>query len=367
MKFTALPVNQGDAFLLVADDKYLLVDGGKSENEILELLDDERIKGNHLHYLACTHYDVDHFTGILSILESGNYIFDELWLPEIQCKLGYTINKKFMPILNYWRNNQDLIDDMAIDNKIGNRHKKTTKIIDTDKREEYEKSIEKSISKIIMYLQENDFINFTDYNAFKNITYSKLNKDLLKIISKLCVITNHTINTGKIIKWLKFYKSVKHIKLQNNIFVENAEEKGKSYYSPKVFFKNLLLSKINQESLVFCYEKEKTPNVLFTADSDLAFYKNPKILQNNSIVTAPHHGSANIKNNSAYCKIYGNDLIFVKGFNSSVTRISQIFKYKQQKYCTRCNSNPAKRQRIIIDYTKNGIPPCVTGKPCVCN
>ncbi|MBC8213051.1 MAG: MBL fold metallo-hydrolase [Candidatus Marinimicrobia bacterium] len=366
MKFTALPVKQGDSFLLKSDDKYLLVDGGGNQKHILTLLNNEKIKNKHIHYLACTHYDSDHYKGITGILKSGYFTFDELWLPEITGNIGYTINKIFYDILDYWKHHQKEINEMALDKKNGNRKKNTISRINNESKKEienYERSVTNSIKIISENITRENFEIEDTLQLVNQITPSKLNKDLFQKLAEFCIISKHTINTGKKIIWLEYCASKKHTFLGNNVYVENAIKSGISCYSPYVFFKYLLLSKINQKSLVFCYDKKETPNVLFTADSDLEFYKTPIVLNDHSIVTAPHHGSA--CNCKAYCKISGSDLIFVKGYNNKVKNLSSIFLWFTQKYCTRCNTNPTNKQKVDIDYTK-GIPPCVVGKPCIC-
>jgi beta-lactamase superfamily II metal-dependent hydrolase len=61
MKFTALPVKVGDAFLLETTEKHtILVDGGMNQSHIIQLLNNPHIKNNHITLLVCTHYDADH-------------------------------------------------------------------------------------------------------------------------------------------------------------------------------------------------------------------------------------------------------------------------------------------------------------------
>ena len=50
MKFTALPVNVGDSFLLQVENKVILVDGGMNKSHIIKLLRNENIKDNHIDF-----------------------------------------------------------------------------------------------------------------------------------------------------------------------------------------------------------------------------------------------------------------------------------------------------------------------------
>jgi len=94
MHFTVLPVNVGDSFLLRQSGSSILVDGGKNRSHIVKLLTQELGPTRHVNVLICTHYDADHVNGILSILRSQKFTFDEIWLPEILGSLSYTISVK---------------------------------------------------------------------------------------------------------------------------------------------------------------------------------------------------------------------------------------------------------------------------------
>jgi beta-lactamase superfamily II metal-dependent hydrolase len=103
MKFTALPVKRGDAFLLRSQCGTVLVDAGQNRTHILKLLKHERITKRHINLLVCTHYDADHINGIIGILESQDFTFDEIWLPEILGSLSYTLSEDLIGILRKLR------------------------------------------------------------------------------------------------------------------------------------------------------------------------------------------------------------------------------------------------------------------------
>jgi len=107
MRFTALPVNVGDAFLLRSSYGTTLVDGGQNRKHILTLLKQEAPINNHINLLVCTHYDADHVNGIRGVLESGDYTFDEIWLPEILGSLAYTISEDLLGVLRKLRDIDD--------------------------------------------------------------------------------------------------------------------------------------------------------------------------------------------------------------------------------------------------------------------
>ena len=103
MIFTALPVTVGDAFLLRSPLGTILVDAGKNRKHILQLLEKEGLPKNHINLLVCTHYDADHIQGLLGILESNKFTFDEIWLPEVLGSLSYTISEDLWAILKALR------------------------------------------------------------------------------------------------------------------------------------------------------------------------------------------------------------------------------------------------------------------------
>lgn len=77
--FVALPVGQGDAFMLERDGKRILVDGGKSSTKLMGLLAAEAVE--HIDIVVCTHNDQDHAEGLAGLLENDVFSIGEVWLP----------------------------------------------------------------------------------------------------------------------------------------------------------------------------------------------------------------------------------------------------------------------------------------------
>ena len=135
------------------------------------------------------------------------------------------------------------------------------------------------------------------------------------------------------------------------------------YYSDSEII--LALSQINRESLVFKYDCKYAPNVLFTADSGFEFLaEGEKVkLQDNSIVTAPHHGSGDTKHSNVYNNIIGNSLIYVRSDSKSgKNRPCLLYKALNKKYCTTCNKN----SHLMITLSWDGIQWNTKAKPCSC-
>jgi len=346
MKFVVLPVNNGDSFLLHFEDKYILVDGGMNQRHIVTLLKKERIPNNHINVLICTHYDTDHINGIIGILKSGKFLFDEIWLPEIFGSLGYTISERLYEILEYWRRNefsQDELSDLSDDHQSTDFEENT-----------FEKINVGVFEQVLEHYRFEPWLFESPYEFFwPNI---KLSNSLYKI----CSLNYHSILSGACIRWFKYKEDYQHHSCPLNLYAENAIETGITLYDPRAFLCKLYLTTINLKSLVFIYDYEAHPNILFTADSDLSFYSTTKKLKTNSIVTAPHHGSES--NAKAYSKICGKNLIFVRSDRSQTKRPGTTYLSQPQRYCTICRDKGPK-QKIVIKY--NGII-SITGHPCSC-
>lgn len=336
MKFTALPVKVGDSFLLEDDNFSVLVDSGMNQNHIISLLNKKRIKLKHINIFICTHYDADHLNGIIGLLKS-TYSFDELWLPEIFGSLSYTMTKKMKEI-----------------NKLFNESIKTNEVIDNVRLSHYETSRTKDdndVEKIDINLLE----KYNKYHYFFPF-YVRFNEDISEINAKMLInlrkINNLIIESslsGSFIRWFKYTDNEENNLIRDNLFANNSIQTSISIYDPELFYKILYLTTINKQSLVFSYEKEGRPNVLFTADSDLSFVKGKIYLVENSIVTAPHHGSE--ENNHAYSKIHGDNLIFCRSDRSQRKRPGTEYLKQKLRYCTICRNRGSKKE-IIFEYKK---------------
>ncbi len=362
MKFTALPVKVGDSFLLHCNGKYILVDGGMNQKHIITLLNKERIPNKHIHYIICTHYDIDHANGIIGILRSGKYTFDELWLPEVFGSIGYTISERLKDILDFWRKNYYEIDESLhedISNLEINNH--TEPIVN-------------SFEKLNIAVLENILLEFSNRCLryiwpgfiFPSFAFpTSINIRMANSLYKICLLLTNALHSGGYIRWFQYIGNFQHFPCPNNIYAENAIETAITIYSPQVFMKMLRLTTINKYSLVFVFEDDNScfPNVLFTADSDLHFYNQPKRLKDFSIVTAPHHGSE--ENSLAYSKINGNNLIFVRSDRSQLKRPGPSYLRQTNRYCTICR-NKGPKQKIVIEFSNNKTPQ-IYGRPCICH
>ena len=115
------------------------------------------------------------------------------------------------------------------------------------------------------------------------------------------------------------------------------------------FIKLVYITSENRHSLVFEYQIENVPRVLFTADSLISI---PKPYADQIIITAPHHGSES--NSQVYSQINGGNLIWIRSDRPSFTRPCSEFLKLESKYCLSCTkTHPIKREKISFEFSKN--------------
>lgn len=361
MKFSALPVHVGDSFLLQVEDIVVLVDGGMNQQHILKLLHKEEIANNHIDLLICTHYDADHVNGIIGILKSQKYSFREIWLPEILGSLGYTLSKKLGKLLGYIRggdypNEAYEFNETSIFSRYDSKEIKENSS-SNNSFENIDNDVLEAVVKNLFWWNPELFFYF---NRNYRTSYYKMAANLKSVVS----LISNSLSSGAYIRWFKYQDTDIHKSVGFNIYSENALQTDITLFSEQFFFQALYqitLSKINQYSLVYMYKNNDVPNVLFTADSDLMFYRNNVNLEDNSIVTAPHHGS--IANDSAYAKIYGNNLIYVRSNRSQQCRPGPGYLANTNRYCTICR-NITQKQKIELNL--NGSKFVTNAQICKC-
>ena len=275
-------------------------------------------------------------------------------MPEIFGSIGYTISEQLENILKYWRKNDSnlekvLNEDIAVigtnnfhDNRINSFEKINMKVLD------------EILFKRQIYL-------FPDFILGHYIFPSSINVSMVNSLHKICSLLTNALYSGSYIRWFKYCSTYRHYQCPHNLYAENAVETAITLYDPQIFMKMLYLTTINKYSLVFIFERgdNYSPNILFTADSDLHFYSSPKSLNDFSVVTAPHHGSE--ANKLAYSQINGNNLIFVRSDRRQLKRPGPTFLNQQNRYCTVCRTN-SRKQKIVIDFKNNNTKPRVSLK-----
>lgn len=347
MIFRALPVNEGDAFLLQDEGKTILVDAGVDKDQCQGFLISQGVQ--QLSLIICTHFDEDHRKGFLGILENPNIEVKEAWFPsEAGSLYDAMTNKENLSLYSFLNVGHD---DPAFGGEfpvyshalIPPCFAATTKERNQDR----------------LALQDTYLLVGYERGLFA-LNRSQL--DEIKALISLC------LKRGVKIRWFRYRRQLENVRVSSEFpfyglnCVE--EEEGKTIES--VAGAILALTQINIESLVLKYTATNGPEVLFCADSDLRFLsKGQKIcLNDQSISTVAHHGSSD--NSKTYGFIEGNGLIYVRSDSGKAKSrpCREYIDLPNEKYCTLCRNCDNSHAIIELEYgsagwiNKNGRHPC---------
>lgn len=304
MKFYALKISEGDSFVLQTnDEKNYLIDTGKSDHECLHELRELAIC--RIDAVFITHFDADHFNGLESVVNSSIDV-REVWLPDCFARIRKTLHGEASKFLKTLLNEVD-----------------TT-----------------NASAMVGLPTQNKNISFTLVKLPDSVLI-KRHLEKLSSIVEICNCKNIPV------RWLTYHNQICNSRILNNIIGLNCTENRNIQAYEDDLEVLYYLSRINQECIVikYCSQSE----VLLTGDSGFSFAKDRKIeLKDNSIVTAPHHGSR--QNQLVYSIIQGSGLTYVRSHNSTVQRgsISETFIALERKYCVKCQNK--KLERVFLEY-----------------
>lgn len=347
LTFTALPVEEGDAFLLQDGDCNYLFDAGGSTIKIGKFLKKEKVK--ELKVAICSHNDSDHangFKGLLDSKKNKEIKIQEIWLPGTWAKIiQFVIDN----ILNKKRWN---IVDCAL------HHMGCDVICDSESNESDTGKNYVTAESINSHLSDFAYL-YDKYITWSRITkpsHMKLMLDNIMDIAKLAYDDDRTI------RWFKPLDRCVHNTIDYGFVALNSEEvlKIDKIDTVSVFITTLLLTIENECSLVFEYHKNDIPVVRFSADSDCTCSNQP--YNNSIIITAPHHGSDN--NANVYDIIKGKDINWVRTYHKAVQVGCLKFLEQKTRYCVKCSKHK-KTCKISFDY-QNGTWNYKCGRQCNC-
>lgn len=398
LKFTALEVGSGDAFLLEDDDKKILFDSGGSKTKIVALLKKKGIKKIDL--AICSHNDKDHSNGFLGLLNS-KIVIGEIWLPGtwasiihsvagfirrgyIYCKNGCCWCDKFIDCMCHFGfkeggselyynellpygdeiTNGQLMEDLCFINALLEDGCLVCCRNCEDKVQE--------MSESRRFREENCFNSFSEC-CRKTISKGKyhIGEHAVKLMIQLDAIISiaeAAYKNGVSIRWFEPTDACIKKRINTNIIVLNSGELARAIMtrridSPYMLMYALTLTMENKYSLAMEYLHDEIPVVRFSADSDSICQSNMPY-GNNIIVTAPHHGSE--ANANVYGAIKGNDIIWVRSDGKTSKRPCDDFKCLPNKFCLTCHTLKFKSE-ICFEYdnsTKRWL--CKTGTRCIC-
>lgn len=362
-KFISISVNQGDAFYLEREERKILVDGGKSRNgfpqQFLRTTNSESID-----ILVCTHADADHINGLLGLLDQG-FSIAEVWLPGVwTSRLEDLINTPDEFIFEAHKDIMEkyLGDEIKLE-EIGESI--NPDCIENLRPDESCIEVSRIYSSIETQEKNNEWkFRFSSEYLYHRHIHKMLGRnidiyiDAIQTAEKIREMAILAYHSGAKIRWFEFGQ-------------EPTKNCGEKYLKPinsretlqiskrKSALEYLSLSKANKESLVFHSPTENgRANVLFSADSDLALNYNLRDVGNDSIITAPHHGSEHNKN--AYQELTNNNVIT----NESIL-IRSDGKYKSRpgnsylqsvakRACTLCRPFNTPKQNVIFESNGKG-------------
>ncbi len=318
LTFTALPVLEGDAFLLQDNGKDYLFDAGGNQSSIANFLQKENV--TMLDVAICSHNDSDHangFKGLLNPKKNKGIQINELWLPGTWAKIIQFV------IDNILNSKKWAIVDCALCNP------------GCDVKCELDRPNYDSYKDYIETPNLNAHLSDFSYLYDKYIIWSRHTKPsyLKLMLDNIMDIAKLAYNDGRTIRWFEHIDGCVSRAIDYGFVALNSREvlKIKKIDAVSVFIKTLLLTIENECSLVFEYHKNDMPVVRFSADSDCECPNKP--YNNSIIITAPHHGS---KNNIKAYNLDNAHAIWVRTHHREVDKPCDEFLRRKNKYCLRC-------------------------------
>lgn len=362
-KFISISVNQGDAFYLERGERKILVDGGKSRNGFTRQFS-RTTNSEFIDILVCTHADSDHINGLLGLLDEG-FNVTEVWLPGVwTSRLEDLINRPDELIFEAYTEIRDKgLDDVA--NLEDIYESINSDYIENARSDDQYIEISKIYSAIESQEQNNEWTSgfpskFLYYHHIHRILGGNIDiyVDAIQTAEKIREMAILAYHSGAKIRWFEFGQEPtptcgeKFLKPINSreIFQISKRKSALNYLS---------LSKANKESLVFHSPTESgRANVLFNADSDLAFNYNLQNVGSDSIITAPHHGSEHNKNayqELAKLNVITDESILIRSDGKYKSRPGNSYlKSVAKRACTLCRPFITPKQNIVFESDGKG-------------
>ncbi|GAV24212.1 hypothetical protein ciss_01450 [Carboxydothermus islandicus] len=372
VRFIAIPVGQGDAFFLETPTVSILVDGGRSIKNFAFLFRKFTKKEN-VDIIICTHNDADHANGIIGFIESGLKC-KELWLPgrwaavlpHLVKPISVIAEELWEQVLRitknkseeYWSN--EFNNDKSIIERFGdyiaekNLEHMRLKERPAEENENWPVKFKIGMANRGLWADWELYdwrlirmwkMLWMHWSWEKELFWQAIEAGL-----RIRRIAEAAYHRGIPVRWFEYNYTHPGLLHENPILQPlNAREITQVKPCPsEMLFALLSLTTVNRESLVFFAKlSSDIPGILFTADSDLKGIQLPYL--ENSIVTAPHHGSD--ANAYAYKAItaaaQGTSVIWVRSDGRFRERPGTAFLTAPGKrFCTICKSPGITKQPI---------------------
>ena len=369
-RFTALPVGQGDAFLLARADRTILVDGGRSRHSLASQVSAATAM---IDVVVCTHADADHAEGLIGLLESSRVPVHEVWLPGRWSSRLADLCRDQMTFL------RELHEDVCAEREAASLEQlgaedDSQENLRTDwypelveEAYEHESDLEPDLLSASAHLLWNDMWPFVHGLSE---TKFRLWIEAVQTAARIRDLARAAHHHGARIRWFDFDEfKKKDVPSDGEAFLKplNSVELTKGHALRKVgALRFLTLSVANRESLVFLApETDCDSAVLFSADSDLARCCIPAP-QRKLAVTAPHHGSN--ANSAAYSAVSDatENVIWVRSDGNYRNRPGEKFLERETRVCTLCRNGGASKQAVLLDDQPAGWALTAGVRVCQC-
>lgn len=343
----------------------ILVDGGRARLGFPRQFE-STIGEKQLDLVVCTHADADHINGLLGFFEAGLKA-KEVWLP------GKWTSRLRELLINPEGFVVELVNQiLRIDTLEISSLEKLSEIEEFPKIEEDNIGYEElriEIDQIYQAIEESSdrarifdlsmwplqhFLWFYDLSP----TQRNLFVDAIDTANKIRELAVLSYHSGAKIRWFEFDSFSTASGGESFLRPVNSQEIF-SVSSRLSALAYLSISKSNRESLVFhSPASDRSSSILFSADSDFSFHYQLPDLEDNSIITAPHHGSEH--NRNAYLRLNSEGLItkqtiFVRSDGRFSKRPGNVYILeKSKKICTLCRHPNAESQDVIFTSSSSG-------------
>ncbi len=365
--FRALPVPEGDAFLLRCASGNYLVDGGRRRRGKERLPSLLRAHGvSSLDAAIVTHPDRDHVEGIEDLLRDEFWV-REYWVPVEWLDTAYTAALFKGGWQEWLEHARDLL-----------RHRDLNVMEEAPRRGEHDSpsSLARGGERLLEF--GSALTAYCTYDRRFTMMRSRDGAhdrfeawlpDGLQIARAMKSIGAASIAlSSRRVRFFEYCNARVDHDVANRPFVcVNGVEAIAPLDLPRfprdqvaLMLRSVSLSRSNRESRVFLYERDSA--VLFCADSNLSFLgKRQQIeLAEPAIVTVPHHGA--FANASAYERIAGRDITWVRSDRpKSRNRPRSQYVALSPKYCTACGDRP---EAVELRYA--GRRWTTENAPCTC-
>lgn len=364
-KLEAIPVGQGDAFLLTRyDGTTILVDGGRARipfsSQVSSLI-------SHVDVVVCTHADADHAEGLIGLLQTSLVPIREVWLPGRWCsRLADLCGDRLTFLQELHRDVSNADSRSSLD-----------KIVEVEELPA-DSSMEFESERIISALEDEDGLEpdplvaeWPWLDEFLPDSKWKLWTEAIQTAARIRDVARAAHHHGARLRWFDFDEFKNGAAPSGGeAFLRplNSVELTRRHALRKLgALRFLALSVANRESLVFLApETESDSPVVFAADSDLACGGVPRSSRKIA-VTAPHHGSE--ANMSAYGTVSGasSDVIWIRSDGNYKKRPGAAFLRQPMRVCTLCRNGGAPKQTARLHDSASGWELATGVRGCNCS